>query len=56
MGFYFFKVNKKGITISYIGYILLDLGALVIGFFMYKALVPKNIGALEYIKNLFKWG
>jgi Ni,Fe-hydrogenase I cytochrome b subunit len=56
MRFYFFKVDKRGIAISYIGYILLALGALVIGFLMYKTLLPKNIATLEYIKNLFKWG
>jgi len=48
--------NKKGIAMETLGYMLIALAVLAIMIFGYIVLNSKGIGALEYIKNLFRFG
>jgi len=50
-------MNKKGdIEWDTIIYWIIAVLVLVLGFFLYKVLAGKGISALEYLKNLFRFG
>jgi hypothetical protein len=49
-------MEKRGIALDFLGWLLLALGVLVIVVFIYIGLTGKTIAGLEFIKNLFKWG
>ncbi len=52
----FIKKNKKGIEMEMLGWAIISLFILVIMLLGYMMLKQKGIGAIEYIKNLFRFG
>lgn len=50
------KMNKRGMELEYLGYILIGIAALAIVIFAMIVLKGKGISAIDYIKNLFRFG
>ena len=48
--------GKKGMEMEYLGYILIGVAVLVLVILAVIIFKDKSISAIDYIKNLFKFG
>ncbi|MDP1728721.1 MAG: hypothetical protein Q8L27_00775 [archaeon] len=50
------KISKKAIEMDYLGYTIIGVAVLAIVIFSMIVLKDKGVSAIDYIKNLFRFG
>ena len=50
------RIGKKGMESEMIGWWIIGVGVLIVMIVAYMILKGKGINAIEYIKNLFRFG
>jgi|TARA_B100002003_G_C13671065_1_gene339802 hypothetical protein len=56
VGYLKWRLGKKGIALDFLAWLIIGVLVLVLVVVAIAILTGKGIGALDFIKDIFKWG